>query len=205
MKPSEQQAIALAAVFQAATLVVELAKNGVLNSKEDEPLIESLFIQNPDDFNDIYGRPSHSLNTGLRQLKKACIDQSNANPDISRYVLSMLHLESKVSKSPQLLDAIGAGIQDTSRQAEHFSPTHTNTIASLAELYKETLSQLSFRIKVTGDPTHLQNPSVANEIRSLLFAGIRAAILWRQVGGRRWHLLFYRKRYSLLASELLNS
>ncbi|MGH8578792.1 MAG: DUF489 family protein [Gammaproteobacteria bacterium] len=24
-------------------------------------------------------------------------------------------------------------------------------------------------------------------------AGVRAATLWHQVGGRRWHLLFYRR------------
>ena len=118
-------------------------------------------------------------------------------------MLALLHLENKVSKSPDLLAAIGEGIQKTTRQAEHFSPTHTNTLAAVAELYKETLSQLSFRIRVTGNPTHLQSNTVANEVRALLFAGIRAAILWRQVGGRRWHLLFMRKSYAKIASGLL--
>jgi len=33
--------------------------------------------------------------------------------------------------------------------------------------------------------------------------GIRAAILWRQVGGRRWHLLFNRKRYFKDAKGLI--
>jgi high frequency lysogenization protein len=27
-----------------------------------------------------------------------------------------------------------------------------------------------------------------------LLAGIRAALLWRQVGGKRWHMLFFRSR-----------
>ncbi|HKM37225.1 MAG TPA: DUF489 family protein, partial [Thiopseudomonas sp.] len=29
----------------------------------------------------------------------------------------------------------------------------------------------------------------AAKVRALLFAGIRSARLWRQLGGRRWHLL----------------
>jgi len=34
---------------------------------------------------------------------------------------------------------------------------------------------------------------LANKIRTLLLAGIRAAVLWRQMGGNRWQLLFSRK------------
>ena len=34
--------------------------------------------------------------------------------------------------------------------------------------------------------------TVFDEIRALLLAGIRYAWLWRQKGGRRWHLLLRR-------------
>jgi high frequency lysogenization protein len=76
-------------------------------------------------------------------------------------------------------------------------------IGNLADTYKQTLSTLSFRIKVAGNPQILQNSHNANKVRALLLAGIRAAILWRQVGGRRWHLLFNRKRYIKDAQGLL--
>ncbi len=45
-----------------------------------------------------------------------------------------------------------------------------------------------------GEPALLKNAEVANRIRALLLAGIRAAVLWRQVGGSRLKLLFGRKR-----------
>ena len=76
-------------------------------------------------------------------------------------------------------------------------------LLSLADLYKQTLSQLSFRIRVTGNPTYLQNAATADKVRAILLSGIRAAILWRQVGGRRWQLLFSRRRYSDICRDLL--
>ncbi len=43
----------------------------------------------------------------------------------------------------------------------------------------------------------------ADIIRALLLAGIRAAFLWRQLGGRRWRLLLQRKKL-LQASQNLS-
>ena len=56
------------------------------------------------------------------------------------------------------------------------------------------LSTFRFRIQVTGDVRHLQNPLVVHKIRAILLAGIRSALLWRQVGGKRWHFIVYRKK-----------
>ncbi len=200
----EQQTIALAALFQAASLVSTLASKGDVDSRYTKPLIDSLFVQNPDSFGDIYGNPAQNLQLGLSILQRISSSQSN-EPEAMRYALSLLHLERKLSSSPDMLNAIGEGIGNAKRQADHFSPDHENTIAALADLYKQTLSQLSFRIRVTGNPTYLQNAHTANQVRTLLLAGIRAAILWRQIGGRRWHLLLYRGRYAECSKQLLRA
>jgi high frequency lysogenization protein len=68
------------------------------------------------------------------------------------------------------------------------------TIDQLASLYRDTISSLSYRIQVQGRSDHLKNETIAKQIRALLLAGIRAAVLWHQVGGRRWRLLIYRSR-----------
>jgi high frequency lysogenization protein len=52
---------------------------------------------------------------------------------------------------------------------------------------------LQQRIQVKGNAIYLQQPNVAERIRCLLFSAIRSAVLWRQLGGRKYHLLFYRK------------
>ena len=68
------------------------------------------------------------------------------------------------------------------------------TFRQLSDIYRETISTLSFRIQVAGKAEHLKSENIANRIRSLLFAGIRSALLWHQLNGRRWHLVFHRKR-----------
>ena len=193
---SDQQVVAFAAIFQAASLVEQLARTGDVPVSASEPLVASLFKRNPENFHDIYGNAKQSLNIGLHQLEMLCSkDPKGINPDVTRYVLSILHLERKLSRNKGMMQALGEGIEQANRQANHFSLNHENTIAALANTYKQTLSSLSYRIRVSGNPTYLQNNHTANKVRTLLLAGIRAAILWRQVGGRRWQLITSRKRY----------
>ena len=88
-------------------------------------------------------------------------------------------------------------------QAEHFSTMHDNVMANLAGIYTDTLSTFNFRIHVTGNPIYLTNPVNTNKVRALLLAGIRSAVLWRQMGGSRWQLIFGRKQYSEIAKKIL--
>lgn len=203
MNASEQQVTALAAIVQVATLVEKLARTGDVPNKDTALLLQAIFVQSPKLFEDIYHHEQHELNTGLTNLS-IILGQTatRISPDIARYTLGLLHLENKLRKQPKMLEDLGAGIQNASRQAEHFGLQHENTIGSLADLYKDTLSQLSFRIQVTGNPTYLQNSNTANKVRTLLLAGIRAAILWRQCGGRRWHLIVKRKTYISTIAKL---
>jgi high frequency lysogenization protein len=203
----EQQAIALAAIFQAASLVEQLARTGEIPAPELELLITSLFKQNPDNFDEIYGAKPN-LQAGYHGICKLMGSETtkmkqDIKPDVMRYALSIIHLESRLRKNDHMMNQLGESIQSSVRQADHFHITHESVIGSLADTYKQTLSTLSFRIKVAGNPQILQNSHNANKVRALLLAGIRGAILWRQVGGRRWHLLFNRKRYIKDAQGLL--
>ncbi|ASP39763.1 lysogenization regulator HflD [Bacterioplanes sanyensis] len=201
---NEEQAIALAAVFQAATLVEQLAREGDVPPSTTEPLLRSIFKQNPERFDDIYGPASSQLNIGLKQLQIVVgRDPAGIKPEVTGYALSLLHLERKLRKNSDMMSTLGEGIQQAARQADHFSVGHENTIAALAGLYQQTLSNLSFRIRVKGNPSYLQNHHTANKVRALLLAGIRAAILWRQVGGRRFQMLVGRKRYLHACEQLL--
>ena len=92
-----------------------------------------------------------------------------------------------------MLNQIGERLEQASRQAEHFSTSHTNVIANLAQVYQDSISTFRHRIQVNGYADYLQQESIAQRIRCLLFAGIRAAMLWHQLGGRRRHLILNRK------------
>lgn len=56
---------------------------------------------------------------------------------------------------------------------------------------------------MTGDAKHLQSNGAADKVRALLLVGIRCSLLWHQVGGRRYQLLFQRTKYATTARQLL--
>ncbi|MEH6579462.1 MAG: high frequency lysogenization protein HflD [Amphritea sp.] len=207
---NDEQAIALAALFQAASLVEQIATRGMVPQNNFETCIQSIFITKPENTEQIYGGVHdlpYNLGLGFRSLQEL-VDKSKAeqNQDAIRYGLSLIHLEKKLSKRPDILESIASRLEQVTQQARYFNPegdnpldnpsafSHPSVIANLASLYQDTLSTFSFRIQVTGEPRHLQNPENAAKIRALLLAGIRAAMLWKQVGGKRWHLLFFKSR-----------
>ncbi|GAA5442723.1 high frequency lysogenization protein HflD [Microbulbifer sp. NBRC 101763] len=188
------QALALAGIFQSATLVERLAKTGTAPQAQLETGVYSLFQINPDRTEDIFAGAKHLL-PGLKVSKQ--ILQSRQHPeytDCLRYTLSVLYLQRQLSKKKDLLSVIGSRLEKAKGQAEHFSLTHENIFSNLASTYSDTLGTFRFRIQVLGDFNYLQQQRIANQIRSMLFAGVRSATLWRQLGGRRLHLLFQRKK-----------
>ena len=194
----KEQTIALSAIFQAAELVANLAKTGQIDNEGLKPLINSILLVNANATEDIYGGQwdcQSNLALGRRITRQALgKERSSVNPDTLRYALSLIHLESKLQKSPDVLSALGQGINQLDRQKAHYDDIlHENMIAAISGIYQDTLSKLSFRIQVHGDSRFLQQPAIANQVRATLLAGIRAAMLWRQLGGKRWHLIFKRK------------
>ena len=194
----KEQTIALSAIFQAAELVSILAKTGQVDNASLQPLLESLLMVNAASTEDIYGGQwDYSTNLALgRKISRQALgkERSSVNPDTLRYALSLIHLENKLSKTPDMLSTIGQKIAQIEQKKAHYeSVLHENMVASISGMYQDTLSKLSFRIQVHGDSRFLQQPQVANQVRAILMSGIRAAMLWRQLGGKRWHLIFKRK------------
>ena len=65
--------------------------------------------------------------------------------------------------------------------------------------------ELARRIQVTGVTQYLQQLSTQNRIRAALLAGIRSAVLWQQVGGTKWQVLFFRSKIAAMAQQILSS
>lgn len=195
--------IALAGVFQAAALVERLATTGYLPKEEFRTCVESLLQQNPDSALATYGDLAR-LELGLRTLTDTLggLRKESAQQCL-RYMLAMMHLQQKLNGRQDMLAVIGSRLTQANQQALHFDSTHENVVANLADLYTDTVSKFRFRIHVRGEASYLQQQRIANQVRTLLFSGIRSAMLWHQVGGRRWHILVYRKRLLAHADELL--
>lgn len=195
--------LALAGIFQATNLVEQVAKSGYLPPDAFKCSVESVFDLSPPNTLAVYGGNIENLRTGLEVMRELLRANSQKHRETLRYALGVLHLQKKLAGRRDMLNVIGSRIAQAAQQAEHFSSTHDNVIANLATLYSETLSTFRFRIQVNGDYNYLQQQRIANQIRTLLLSAVRSAMLWRQLGGNRWQLLFYRKFIAQQVDELL--
>jgi high frequency lysogenization protein len=205
MKPSivHYRTLALAGVFQAASLVKQLAKTGRVDEKFFLTNIESIFKIEANSPLEVYGNPNH-LKLGLSELTHLFGNHKlPKDSEIARYAFSLLHLERKLSHNPKMLAQIRTGIARATTQASHFSSTHENVMANLASLYTDTLSTFTFKVYVSGEPLYLNQTQILNKIRSILLSGIRSAVLWQQLGGRRWQLLIARSSLLETADQWL--
>ncbi|MET4024532.1 high frequency lysogenization protein [Marinobacter sp. MBR-99] len=203
-KSLHDQTLALAGLFQAAALVRQIAHNGSCNDESLETCIRSLFATDPASTLDVYGGELSDIREGLEALSTSLAQQSRPQDvEILRYVLNLVHLESKLKRDGDMLDVIGKRIEQARHTASHFGYTHSNLIGNLASIYTDTISTFRLRIQVSGNPQVLQREENAAKVRALLLAGIRSAVLWRQSGGHRWQLIFKRKKVIMHARELL--
>lgn len=198
----EQQAIALAGVAQAARLVDQVSKTGSYPIEFLQPTINSVFVFELDSAEDIFGGIA-GVKLGLHNLSNLLADKNaRENHDLVRYVFSLLYLERKFAANPDMMAVVHSRLQHTRFRNEHFSSNVNALCHSISGIYQDTLSHEKFRIKVSGSAQHLQNSQNADIIRALLLAGIRAAFLWRQLGGHRWRLLLQRKKLLQASQDL---
>ena len=202
MSNFRDKTLALAGIFQATALVKNIAVNGLTDKHDFEICIRSIFETDPESVEAVYGQVEY-LRTGLTTLIEQLGEKSSQRDiDIARYVISLLHLQGKLSKNKIMLDALSNGIERARRQTEHFHIAHENVIANLADIYSETISQIPPKIMVSGESQYLSNTDQANKIRALLLAGMRSAVLWAQLGGSRWQILLRRRRFSQEAERI---
>lgn len=195
--------IALAGITQAVDLMDKLAKTGYLNSRDFETSARSLLEQNPASAEAVFDG-AHRLRRGYEVLLDLL--QKKRGPTqtaLIGYSLGVLHLQQRLAKNRNMLRQVGDRLSKCHHQVQHFGITHENVIANMAAIYTDTISTFPFRIQVVGEYQYLQQSRVANQVRVLLLAAIRAAMLWRQMGGTRWHFLLHRKTLMSTAEALL--
>lgn len=196
-------ALALAGMFQAAVLVRDLARNGIVDEEAFQTTIGSIYQIDADSVSAVYGGVA-GLRLGFNELVNLFNNEKARNdPAISRYVISMIHLERKLTKNPEMLQLLTRRVHYAVNQAGYFSKTHPTVIASLADIYINTLGTLNFRIQVLGQAKFLNQEAVIKKVRALLLAGVRSTVLWRQVGGKRWQLFLWRNKLTKIAKQLL--
>lgn len=200
--PYDDRVLALAGLAQALQQVRRIAENGQSETDAARPVLESIFRIDADSAAEIYGGV-HRLEPGLRALA-GYLSNTGSDPLLPRLALSTMQLERRFSAEPNTLAAVGNGIAAVAAQAESLGSTHPDVLEALGTLYADTISHLRPRVMVQGNPHYLGQAGVVAEIRALLLAALRAAVLWRQMGGSLWDFLFRRRDMAAAIDQLMH-
>ncbi len=202
LSPLEQQTLALAGVAQAARLVDQVSRTGTYPEAMLQSTVHSLFQFNADSVADVYGG-TPGVKLGLTTLESLLASQEvDGSGAVVRYVFSLLYLERKFAARGEMMNVVRSRLEHAHFKSEHFAGHVQEVCHAVAGIYQDTLSTLKYRIQVTGSAQHLKDERNADVIRALLLAGVRSAFLWRQLGGRRWRLVFQRRKIQACAREL---
>ncbi|MGK0169945.1 MAG: high frequency lysogenization protein [Gammaproteobacteria bacterium] len=195
--------IALSGVFQALALVQQIARTGTVDTRPFSICIDSILRLDAPDTTAVFGELIE-IQLGLKTLVTQLDSTKQSDIELARYWQGVLALEKKLSKNSEMLAHMSRIIGDWAGEVGTPHQRSDDVTAALGGLYRETLSTLTPRIMVSGEPLHLNDPLTAECIRSLLLAAIRSTILWRQMGGTRVGLMFSRSQL-LGAGETLLS
>ncbi len=198
-----ERIMALSGIFQATELVRQAANHGTWSGYSADTCLDSLLAIEADSVEDIFG-DARRLRLGAETLISVLQGDRRHMESLS-YAVSIMQLETSFRKKTDMQAFIGAELVPI---AEIDDGTEIHEIKDLqaskiAALYTQTISTLTPRIVVNGRPQYLQVERTVNWIRTLLFAGLRSAVLWRQLGGGRFSMLFGRKKMLEQAQSLL--
>jgi len=187
--PMDNRVLALAGIAQALQQVRRIAETGHSEAASVRTAMDSVFRIDADTPESVYGSRAQ-LAPGLRLLHNHFRNQGH-DEVLPRLALEVLQLERRFERDPATVAAVTAGIDKASRQAQALGDSgHPDVLSALGGLYADTISHLKPRVMVQGNPHYLGQAGVVAEIRALLLAAVRSAVLWRQMGGSLWDFLF---------------
>ncbi|RJE70769.1 lysogenization regulator HflD [Pseudoalteromonas citrea] len=183
----------LAAMCQITKLVQKASKYGQFSEPDVESFLKSIVNLSPNNPSDVY-EDSFALKSGYRTLVEQLTPAGDKDVEMVKYVGSLMQLERALANNSQALDELARRLKDVERQLQHFDVCDSTIIAAFADIYSEVLSPLGQKIQIFGKPELLKQPGIQQKIRALLLAGIRSAVLWRQLGGKRRQFFFGKKK-----------
>ena len=88
-RPTSDQALALAGVFQSAELVDHLARYGDISDAQLSGAMTTLLNQNPGSVMDLYDS-TDNLELGINSLRTMLTDRTKGSADVMRYVIGIM-------------------------------------------------------------------------------------------------------------------
>lgn len=192
--PQRNQTIALAAICQAASMVCDASRGKALDKDALRQLFNGVMVTSPNSVFDVY-QNIQDLRAGCNSMVKQMSGKTdNRDMELTRYIAGIMALSKKLMQSSKAQQQLSEAIDQVSRRLDHFDITSDTVASNFADGYSKAISPLGQKIQVMGDANVLTQDVVQNKIRALLLAGVRAGVLWRQMGGKRRQFIFNRKQ-----------
>ena len=193
--------LALAGMVQSLKLVRQIAETGHADTGNQRIVLDSVFRIDADSVDAVYGGRGQ-LRQGLMTMREHLVDRGG-DELLPKLGMAILQIERRFVGDAGMADQVVAGLRALESTAERQGSIHPEVIARLGQLYADTISHLRPRVIVLGNTHYLQQPQVVAEIRALLLAALRSAVLWRQLGGTYWDFVFRRRAMMEVVEEEL--
>jgi high frequency lysogenization protein len=196
--------LALAGVFQATELVRQAANHGTWSGYAATASLESLLRLEADSAEEVFGGRER-VRLGLETMVSVLSGEEEHAENLP-HAVALLQLQRKFTGNRAMMTQVGEELGRISLLGANLEAHQREDLQAMEinRLYGLTISQLSPRIVVKGRPQYLQNERTVSWVRTLLFAGLRAGVLWQQLGGGRFNLLFGRRKILDQANAALN-
>lgn len=194
VEPVYDRVLALAGMLQALAQVRRVADTGEANERVLEVCIESLFAFDAPTTAAVYGG-IEGVRPGLLLLRDY-LGGKLGDDAVPKLALSVLQLERRFVRDEAMVARVRQGLEAQLAAVGRDGPTHPEVLLALGNLYAQTLSLVRPRVLVQGNPHYLGQAGVVAEVRALLLAAVRSAVLWRQRGGSLWDFAFQRRAMS---------
>lgn len=209
------ETLALAALFQSAAQIQRVARSGSVDEHTIAPLMRALVITDPDAIEDIYD--PKRLESGLNQLLTSLYPKEAAQPknaELIKIAFSILGLVSNLEKQDMIYSQLDREVDSLRSNVLLMHPDYEteednilmdyDVIKLYSGIYSNLISPNFPKLIIYGEEHYLRRTELQEMIRALLLSGIRASILWHQVGGKRYSLMFRYKDIIECARNVLN-
>ena len=201
MTPFDDRVLALGALLVALSQVRRIAETGQSDSATLQLALDSVFRLDAADTAAAVGGVD-AVRPGLRLLRDY-LAGTNKDEALGKLAMAVMQLERRFVADGAMTERVRTGLRALQGPVERLGSPHHDVVAGLASLYADTISHLRPRVMVQGNPHYLGQAGVVAEIRALLLAALRAAVLWRQMGGSLWDFLFRRRDMAAAIDQLM--
>ena len=201
MTPFDDRVLALGALLVALSQVRRIAETGQSDTATLQLALDSVFRLDAADTAAAVGGVD-AVRPGLRLLRDY-LAGTNKDEALGKLAMAVMQLERRFVADAAMTERVRTGLRALQGAVERLGSPHHDVVAGLASLYADTISHLRPRVMVQGNPHYLGQAGVVAEIRALLLAALRAAVLWRQMGGSLWDFLFRRRDMAAAIDQLM--